>query len=80
MYAITVEYYGGYGAIIPAGNDGLQKLRNRTMKGWLSETTGMRMRTTGNVYVIQDFTQAMCEMSPKQLADYVQNNYLYILK
>lgn len=80
MYAITVEYYGGYGAIIPVGNDGLQKLRNRTMKGWLLETTGMRMRTTGNVYVIQDFTQAMCEMSSKQLADYVQNNYLYILK
>lgn len=80
MYAITVEYYGGYGAIVPLGNDGLQKLRRRSMRGWLEETTGMRMNTTGNVYVIGDFTQKMCEMSSRQLADYVQANYLYILK
>ena len=25
MYAICVEYYGNYGAIVPAGNNGLQK-------------------------------------------------------
>lgn len=30
MYAICVEYYGNYGAIVPAGNNGLQK--NFTIK------------------------------------------------
>ena len=30
MYAICVEYYGNYGAIVPAGNDGIQKLHNNT--------------------------------------------------
>lgn len=32
MYAICVEYYGKYGAIVPAGNAGLQKLRNKTRR------------------------------------------------
>lgn len=80
MYAICVEYFGGYGAVVPMGNNGLQRLRNKTMRGWLSETEGMRRNTTGNVYVIPEFTQRMCEMSPARLADYVQNNYWYCLK
>lgn len=79
MYAVCVEYYGQFGAIVPAGNNGLQKLHNKTRRGWLSETTIMRRNTTGDVYVVSDFTQKMCEMSPRQLADYVQNNYIAIL-
>ena len=79
MYAICVEYYGKFGAIVPAGNNGLQKLNNKTRRGWLSETTIMRRNTTGTVYVVSDFTQKMCEMSPRKLADYVQNNYIAIL-
>ena len=79
MYAVCVEYYGKYGAIVPAGNDGLQKLRNKTRRGWLSETECMRKNTTGNVYVVANFTQRMCEMSPRKLADYVQNNYITVL-
>lgn len=79
MYAVCVEYYGKFGAIVPAGNDGLQKLHNKTRRGWLSETTIMRRNTTGTVYVVSDFTQKMCEMSPRKLADYVQNNYITIL-
>ena len=39
----------------------------------------MRRDTTGTVYVVSDFTQKMCEMSPRKLADYVQNNYIAIL-
>ena len=80
MWAFVVEYYEKYGAIIPVGNSGQQKLRNKTFKEWLAETEIMRKNTTGNVYVLVDFTQAMCEMSPKQLADYVQNHYVTILK
>lgn len=79
MYAICVEYYGKFGAIVPAGNNGLQKLHNKTRRGWMSETTTMRRNTTGSVYVVSDFTQKMCEMSPSKLADYVQNNYITIL-
>ena len=79
MYAVCVEYYGKFGAIVPAGNNGLQKLHNKTRRGWLSETTIMRRNTTGTVYVVSVFTQKMCEMSPRQLADYVQNNYIAIL-
>ena len=79
MYAICVEYYGKYGAIVPYGNDGVQKLHNKTRRGWLSETEFMRKYTTGNVYVVDNFTQKMREMSPFQLADYVQNNYIVIL-
>lgn len=79
MYAVCVEYYGKYGAIVPAGNNGLQRLRNKTRRGWLNETHCMRKNTTGNVYVVSDFTQKMCEMSPRQLADYVQNNHICCL-
>lgn len=79
MYAVCVEYYGKYGAIVPCGNNGLQKLHNKTRRGWLNETRGMRNSTTGNVYVVSDFTQKMCEMSPRQLADYVQSNNICCL-
>ena len=80
MYAIVVEYYGNYGAIVPCGNSGMQKLHNKTRKGWNSETEFLRRSTSGNVYILKEFTQEMYEMSPKQLADYVQNNYVTILK
>ena len=79
MYAVCVEYYGKFGAIVPNGNNGLQKLRNKTRRGWISETKTMRRSTCGTVYVISDFTQEMCGMSPSKLADYVQNNYIAIL-
>lgn len=79
MYAICVEYYGKYGAIVPAGNAGLQKLRNKTRRGWLSETECMRKNTTGKVYVVANFTQSMCEMSTRQLADYGQSNNITVL-
>lgn len=79
MYAIVVESYGKYGNIVPCGNNGLQKLRNKTRRGWLTETEFLRRNTTGTVYVVSNFTQKMCEMSPKQLADYVSANHFDIL-
>lgn len=79
MYAIVVETYDGYGNIVPSGNNGFQKLRNKTRKGWKSETEILRRNTTGSVYIVQDFTQKMCEMSPLKLADYVQSHYIAIL-
>lgn len=48
MYAVCVEYYGKFGAIVPCGNNGLQKLRNKTRRGWMSETEIMRKNTCGD--------------------------------
>lgn len=76
MYAIVVESYGKYGNIVPLGNNGKQKLRNRTRRGWLLETQCLRRNTTGKVYIVSDFTQKMCEMSSRQLADYVSCHHL----
>lgn len=67
------------GAVVPAGNNGLQKLRNKTIRGWRSETEVIRRNTTGNVYVVTDFTQEMCEMPSDKLADYVQSHYIAVL-
>ena len=76
MYAVCVEYDEEYGGIVPCGNYGLQKLHNKTRRGWLNETQVMRNITTGSVFVVSDFTQKMCEMSATQLADYVSRNHI----
>lgn len=64
MYAVCVESCGEYGFTVPAGNNGLQKLHNKTRRGWLNETQGMRKSTTGNVYVVSDFTQKCVKCQP----------------
>ena len=52
------------------GNDFAQMLRNKTRKGWRMETEQMR-KLMGRVYVVNDFTQHMCEMDSVTLANYV---------
>ena len=70
MYAVGFINCGGnVGRVVPAGNIGLQKLRNKTRRGWMSETEVMRKCVDG-VVVVNDFTQEMCEMNPSMLADY----------
>lgn len=71
MYAVIVEYYGSYGAIVPLGAGAIQKLRNKTRNGWLKETECMRHSTTGTVYLIENVTKTMCEMPQRELANYV---------
>lgn len=78
MYAINIESFGNRGLYIPSGNQGMQKLRNKTFRGWLKETQIMR-KNGGTVYVVNDFTQAMCEMNMGKLTDYVMRNHIYIL-
>ena len=70
MWVFRVTSLGKYGCIIPCGNDGAQRLHNKTRRGWLSETTTLR-KMGGTIYVLHDYTQAMCEMSERQLANYV---------
>lgn len=79
MYAIVVESYVHYGNIVPLGNDGIQKLHNKTRYGWKCETEFLRRNTTGTVYIINDFTQEMCNLSAKQLADYVIAHHVDVL-
>lgn len=43
MYAICVEYYGKFGVIVPSGNNGLQKLHNKTRRGWMSEMSPQKL-------------------------------------
>lgn len=80
MYAVVIESYGKFGEIVPCGNDGLQKLRNKTPRGWKYETECLCKKTFGEVYVIPDFTQAMCEMNNGKLVDTIRKVAIYRLK
>lgn len=79
LYAIGLIDLGNNDMIVPAGNDGMQRLHNKTMRGWLSETSVMR-NCVDRLYVVNDFTQAMCEMNPSELAEYVLKHQLCKLK
>lgn len=70
MWAFGLVNCGNYGMVVPLGNDGAQKLRNKTLRGWKSETETMQ-KCVDEVWVVSDFTQKMCEMSPRKLADHV---------
>lgn len=70
MWAFGLINCGNYGMVVPLGNNGAQKLRNKTLRGWKSETSTMQ-KCVDEVYVLTDFTQKMCEMSERQLADHV---------
>lgn len=79
MYAVNIESFGNAGLRVPCGNNGLQKLHNKTVRGWMKETQIMR-KNGGSVYVIKDYTQKMCEMNNAQLVDYILKNYICQLK
>lgn len=79
MYAVGFVNIGNKGLITPCGNNGLQKLYNKTMKGWRSELQTM-MRNVDEIYIMQDFTQKMCEMSQGQLWEYCYRNKIARVK
>ena len=70
MYAVGIINCGNGGMRIPCGNAGLQRLRNKTMRGWKQETQTMS-KCVDEVWVINDFTQEMCEMNNGKLVDTV---------
>lgn len=70
MYAIGMINLGNGGMRIPCGNDGMQRLHNKTMRGWTTELKYFRRRVD-EVWVVNDFTQEMCEMNNGKLVDYV---------
>lgn len=77
MYAVNIEHDGKH-PYVPLGNDGLQILHGKDVQAWKKETYIMR-RNGGNVYVIKDFTQKMCEMNQGKLVDYIIDNYICLL-
>ena len=76
-YAVGFNNFGSLGMISPAGNDGLQRLHNSTPRGWESETLFMR-NNVDEVWVIPDFGQELCEVSPSVLYNYCVNHGTYI--
>ena len=73
MYAIN--FING---VSPCGNDGLKRLHYKSTKGIMQELSTMR-KLGGEIFIVSDFTQKMCEMSPSQLWSYCINNYkMYI--
>lgn len=77
MYAVNVES-NGKTLYVPLGNDGLQKLHGKDLQAWKRETYIMR-HNGGDVYVIRDFTQKMCEMNQGKLVDHIMANYICLL-
>lgn len=70
MYAVGIVNCGNAGMLVPCGNNGLQKLHNKTIRGWKIETQTMS-KCVDSVWVIHDFTQEMCEMNNAKLVDTV---------
>lgn len=70
MYAVGIVNCGNGGMRVPCGNNGLQKLYNKTIRGWKTETTTMH-KCVDEVWVVSDFTQKMCEMNNEKLIDTV---------
>lgn len=74
MYAV-----GFTCGINPMGNDGLQKLHHKSAKGIMMELSTMR-KVIAEIYIVNDFTQKMCEMTNSQLWSYCMNNYRMYIK
>lgn len=68
MYAVGIIHWDNGTSSVPCGNDGLQKLHNKTIHGWRCETQVMSKRVD-EVWVVPYFSQEMCEMDNNRLAN-----------
>lgn len=78
MYAVAIWKHGNK-EYMPMGNDGLQRLHNKSPRGWHQETAPIRFFAY-EVLVVPDFTQEMCEMDMDKLVAYVRKHYVFRLK
>lgn len=78
MYAVGFINYGNAGMRNPLGNNGLQKLHNKTMRGWQSELQTMK-KCVDRIYIMRDFTQEMCEMNNDKLLDYCMKHKIAVI-
>lgn len=65
MYAIGIK-----DGVIRCGNDGMVKLNSTSQRKIMEQTEQLR-RTNDAVYIVSDFTQAMCEMPHDKLLAHV---------
>lgn len=73
MWAIAFDNSG----LCRAGNDGAQRLYNRTRKGIELETTQLRRNNQdGVVFIMRDYTQKMCEMNNQELYRFCSRNHI----
>lgn len=63
----------------PLGNSGMMKTTNKSYKRILGCAKILAGNEKCRIYVMHDFTQKMCEMSPSQFAEYVENHGKLIL-
>lgn len=73
MYAVGFINSGNRGMYNPCGNHGLQRLHNKTMRGWTNELQTMK-KCVDEIFIVPDFTQEMCEMNQGKLYDYCYNH------
>ena len=73
MYAVGFINAGNKGMYNPCGNNGLQRLHNKTMRGWKNELQTMK-KCVDEIFIVRDFTQKMCEMNQAQLWEYCHRN------
>lgn len=64
MYAIGIK-----DGVIRCGNDGMVVLNSTSQRKIMEQTEQLR-RMNDAVYIVSDFTQAMCEMSHDKLLAY----------
>ena len=79
MYAVGFVNFGNLGMINPMGNQGLQKLHNRTLKGWNNELQTMK-RCVDEIYIVYNFSQKMCEMDNERLYKHCHKNHVIRIK
>lgn len=79
MYAIGFVNCGSAGMRKPMGNEGLQILHNKTMRGWSNELQIMK-KCVDEIFIMRDFTQKMCEMSQAQLWEHCCRNNIARIK
>ena len=65
MYAIGIK-----DGVIRCGNDGMVVLNSTSPRKIMEQTEQLR-RINDAVYIVSDFTQAMCEMPHDKLLEYI---------
>jgi len=65
MYAIGIK-----NGAIRCGSDGMVKLNSTSQRKIMEQTEQLR-RTNDAVYIVNDFTQRMCEMPHDKLVQYI---------
>lgn len=76
-WIIRLESLGNYGIICPCGNSGAQATHYKRFSNIIAQAQNFKKQEHGGeCYFITDaqWSQKVCEMSPKQFADYVMKN------